>query len=230
MSKFLADILTNYKNPNSLGTKLRVSRSKYIIEIIDSIFLKKGRVDIIDIGGTKTYWNILPPNYLEKKNVYISIINLPGFVLPENDKHFFFYEGDGCNLDTIVDNQFDLAHSNSVIEHVGDYKKMQKFANEIKRVANNYYIQTPYFWFPIEPHALFPFFHYLPKFIRASLLLKMTLANLPKQKNIDSSYDLVNSIRLLNRKRFSDLFMDANIISEKFFFISKSLIAIKQGK
>ena len=37
---------------------------------------------------------------------------------------------------------------------------MRAFAAETKRLADNYYIQTPYFWFPIDPHYYrIPLFH-----------------------------------------------------------------------
>src|SRR4051794_26662392 len=58
-----------------------------------------------------------------------------------------------------ADNEFDLAYSNSVLEHVNDRAGL---AREIRRVARSWWVQTPAFSFPIEPHALLPFAHWLP--------------------------------------------------------------------
>ena len=40
-----------------------------------------GSVNIIDIGGTETYWGIVSRQYLEKRNVNITIVILPKTVM-----------------------------------------------------------------------------------------------------------------------------------------------------
>jgi SAM-dependent methyltransferase len=63
------------------------------------------------------------------------------------------------------DDAFDLAYSSSVVEHV-PRERRAAFARELKRVARGWYVQTPARSFPIEPHALLPFAHWLPARIR----------------------------------------------------------------
>lgn len=63
------------------------------------------------------------------------------------------------------DGAFDLAYCSSVIEHVAPEHRVA-FAAEVKRVAHGWYVQTPAWSFPIEPHALLPFAHWLPVGLR----------------------------------------------------------------
>jgi SAM-dependent methyltransferase len=63
------------------------------------------------------------------------------------------------------DGAFDLAYCSSVIEHVAPGQR-PAFARELRRVARGWYVQTPAYSFPIEPHALLPFAHWLPPALR----------------------------------------------------------------
>jgi SAM-dependent methyltransferase len=76
-----------------------------------------------------------------------------------------FVRADATELLPFADDAFDLAYSSSVIEHV-PRERRAAFASELKRVARGFYVQTPARSFPIEPHALLPFAHWLPPDIR----------------------------------------------------------------
>ena len=69
-------------------------------------------------------------------------------------------EADGTQL-PFGDGEFDVAFSNSVIEHVPP-ELQAKFASEVGRVADRYFVQTPNRYFPIEPHYQLPLFQFLP--------------------------------------------------------------------
>jgi SAM-dependent methyltransferase len=60
-----------------------------------------------------------------------------------------------------ADDEFDLVYCSSVIEHVPPARRAD-FAAEIRRVGRGWFVQTPAFSFPIEPHSLLPFAHWLP--------------------------------------------------------------------
>ena len=64
-----------------------------------------------------------------------------------------------------ADGEFDLAYCSSVIEHVAPGDRAA-FARELRRVARGWYVQTPAFSFPVEPHALLPVAHWLPPRLR----------------------------------------------------------------
>ena len=64
-----------------------------------------------------------------------------------------------------LDDEFDLVYCNSVIEHVPPSRR-EAFASELRRVGRGWLVQTPAWSFPLEPHALLPFAHWLPPRIR----------------------------------------------------------------
>ena len=63
------------------------------------------------------------------------------------------------------DGAFDLVYSSSVVEHVEPARR-EAFAREVRRVGRGWWVQTPAFSFPVEPHALLPFAHWLPPALR----------------------------------------------------------------
>jgi SAM-dependent methyltransferase len=64
-----------------------------------------------------------------------------------------------------ADNEFDLVYCSSVIEHVAPARRAA-FAAELRRVGRGWFVQSPAFSFPIEPHSLLPAAHWLPAAIR----------------------------------------------------------------
>ncbi len=61
------------------------------------------------------------------------------------------------------DGEFDLGFSNAVVEHVAGGREAQRaFARELCRVARRVFVTTPNRWFPVDPHTLLPFAHWLP--------------------------------------------------------------------
>ncbi|HEX5925472.1 MAG TPA: class I SAM-dependent methyltransferase [Baekduia sp.] len=66
------------------------------------------------------------------------------------------------------DGTFDLVYSSSVIEHIPRARRAA-FAAEVARVGRGLYVQTPAYSFPVEPHSLLPFAHWLPTPIRRPL-------------------------------------------------------------
>ncbi|MBD2293422.1 class I SAM-dependent methyltransferase [Anabaena sphaerica FACHB-251] len=230
ISKQLAQNIGNYDNPDSIGSKFRAKRILPLISMINKVYEKHGEVSILDIGGRKNYWSVLPEQLLKEYKIYITIVNFPGEILPETEEHYKFIHGDGCNLNFFDDNSFHIAHSNSVIEHVGDWQQMVSFAKEVRRLAPNIYLQTPYFWFPIEPHFMCPFFHWLPRPVRISLVMRFALGNHQRYKSVGEAASKLEHYRLLDRKMLQYLFPDADITSERFIGLTKSLTAIRYEK
>jgi SAM-dependent methyltransferase len=73
-----------------------------------------------------------------------------------------YVQGDALAL-PFEDGAFDVVFSNAVIEHVGDRERQGAFVREALRVAPRVFVTTPNRWFPLDPHTLLPFVHWLPR-------------------------------------------------------------------
>src|SRR3954447_8638186 len=109
------------------------------------------------------------------------------------------------------DGAFDLVYSSSVIEHVPPPRR-EAFAAEVRRVGRGLYVQTPAYSFPIEPHSLLPFAHWLPAAARRPYWRLGTQGN---WEDID----------LLRRDEVAALFA-APVHAERLGPLAKSWIAI----
>lgn len=76
-----------------------------------------------------------------------------------------FVRADAAEGLPFADDQFDLVHCSSVIEHVPPARRAT-FAAEVRRVGRGWFVQTPAYSFPVEPHSLLPFAHWLPLSLR----------------------------------------------------------------
>ena len=100
---------------------------------------------------------------------------------------------------------------------------------EIDRVRRAYLVQTPCKAFPVQPHYLTPFIHWLSKGVRRRVARRFTLwawITRPTQGYVDQ---MVDEIRLLTRTELSALFPEAGIVTERFWCWPKSLIALRRG-
>lgn len=221
--------MTDYSNPRSLGSRFRSRRLGPLKQMITRTYAEKGTVTILDVGGRKLYWNLLDRKFLESHRVRITILNIPGDLQGENDEVFTHVIGNACLMPEHVNRSFDIAHSNSVIEHVGGWANIKAFASEIRRVANRLFIQTPYYWFPIEPHFVFPCFHWLPRPIQESLVINHRLGQRGRALNLDSAIQQIEEApRLLDFRTYRLLFPDCEILKERILFFTKSMIAVRR--
>ena len=127
-------------------------------------------------------------------------------------------EADGTNL-PFGDREFDVAFSNSVIEHVPP-SLQPAFAKEIGRVADRYFVQTPNRYFPVEPHYQLPLFQFLPERARRALNKRFTLGWQPK-----GEWEEINLLSVRDMRR---LFPDAEVHRERVLGLTKSLIAVRR--
>jgi len=230
LTRKLARTLTDYNNPRSVGSRLRARRIAPLLRIVEEVHERRGAVSIVDVGGTEAYWGIVPSSFLDRHDVRITLVNLPGTGLGGSHGRFDTVEADGCELGCFADRSFDIAHSNSVLEHVGEWSRMVAFGGEMARVASVYFVQTPNFWFPIEPHAMMPFFHWLPKRIRVWLVMHSALGHWSRGETQRDALAIVESARLLRRRELQTVLPASTITTEWLLGLPKSLVAIGPGQ
>jgi len=199
MQILLRRLLEQLYAKNGIARKWRESRFKHFCKLIGV----PARAKVIDLGGTEYNWNLVENDY------HVTIVNLPGTNKHAKDtKKYKFIFADATNLsDLFEDKSFDVVFSNSVIEHVGDDKNVERFAKEVKRLGKAYWIQTPSKKFPIEPHTGFPFYWYLPPSIRMKLLDRW-------EKKLPAWTNMIRGTRLITEEHMRKLFPDADIYYE----------------
>lgn len=214
-------VANTYLNAKSFAYRARQRRFRHVRAMIEDIVARKGSCRIADVGGTEYYWQI-SEGFVEQAPVEITLINLEA--VPTNGDRFHSIAGNATDLSDIDDCAFDLVHSNSVIEHVGNWDQMSKMAANVRRLAPSYYVQTPNFWFPYEPHFRCPLFHYLPEQVRAKLLMTFNLGFGGRRETLDAAMRAVQSAVLLDAKQMQTLFPDAELMRERIGFLTKSLM------
>lgn len=220
-----------YSTPNSIGSRFRARRIAPLIQMMEHAYGENGWVNLLDVGGKKGYWKIVPPEVLKRNKVRITILNLPCEISGDDDELFKHVKGDACELAEYDDHSFHIIHSNSVLEHVGDWTRMRQFAGEVRRLAPWLFIQTPYFWFPMEPHYMTPIFHWLPRPIQVSLIMRSTLGNRGKASDLaDALSKVEDAPQLVDQRTFKLLFPDCRLVKERFLLLTKSLVALRGPK
>lgn len=180
---------------------------------------------ILDVGGTPMNWSLIG------ERPRVTIVNMPR-AREEAEPRFTWVSADGRRL-PFGDGAFDVVFSNSVIEHVGDSISQCHMAEEIARVGRAYWVQTPNRWFPIEPHLLTPFLHFLPAEWQQRIARRFTVWALIERPSPDRREYYIEhylrDIRLLGAKDLRELFPDASIVRERSLGLTKSLIAVRPG-
>lgn len=119
---------------------------------------------VLDVGVTDSAWR--SSNFLEALYPWPSSITAvapqpaPAFAATFPDVRV--EQADGRHL-PFADGTFHIGFSNAVIEHVGSRDEQRQFVAEMVRTCGRSFICTPNRGFPIDPHTLLPFAHWLPR-------------------------------------------------------------------
>jgi hypothetical protein len=180
-----ADVLrTRIADPTisrSLAGRARARRWS----LFSSYFPQLESMTVLDLGGTPFTWM-----HLADHSAAVVLVNRDA--QPQTSLAWLTTViGDACALPQAIRGRpFDIVYSNSVIEHVGGYCQRRQFSESVHQAAARHWIQTPYRYFPVEPHWLFPFFQFLTPRGRASIARHWRLAHeydphRPRDENVE---------------------------------------------
>lgn len=222
LRKWLIDMAT-HSNKSSISSKLRHNRFALFKSLLPQV---DKPIKILDVGGKETIWSregFCEPSVINQFEITMLNIDQQKTSSP----NIRSVAGDARNMSEFADGEFDIVFSNSVIEHVGNYTDKMLMAREIQRVGKKYFVQTPNFYFPIEPHFVYPFFQFLPLQLKVWILMHIGR----RHKKVDSAEkarNIANGIQLLSKRQFKKLFPQAIIFEEKFLGLTKSFIAYEK--
>ena len=206
--------------PDSLAERSRARRW----ERFRTTFTDIESMSVIDLGGTVEAWLRAPV-----RPVLVHVVNLQA---PPDDIPEWIHadQADVCDLpEQVARGEYDLAFSNAVIEHVGGHAQRLRFADAVHNLAPAHWIQTPYRYFPIEPHWLFPGFQFLPLTARAEISRRWPLVHTQSASHADG-VQAAMGVELLSRTEMACYFPDSELQYEKAMGMIKSLIAVNIGK
>ncbi|MHC4208670.1 MAG: class I SAM-dependent methyltransferase [Planctomycetota bacterium] len=203
--------------PGSISSRMRRRRFRWFERLAEAL---PRPLRIIDLGGRNEFWE--RHGWAGRGDVRITLVNL--MAQPRRHDNIEPRVGDATDLGEYPDRSFDVAFSNSVIEHLETRARQAAMAREIRRVARAYWVQTPNYWFPIEPHFLFPGWQWMPRAVRAELLHRLPVGGQRPCPDRRQARQRVGAIRLLSRRELESLFPGATIVPERFGGVAKSWI------
>jgi SAM-dependent methyltransferase len=133
--------------------------------------------------------------------------------LPKPEYPGPFVQADVTGPLPFADGEFDLAYSSSLVEHLPPAAR-PAFAAEVRRVARGWYVQTPAYGFPLEPHALLPAAHWLPPTLRRPYW----------RLGVAGEWE---DISLLRRRELAALFPGGALHAERTLGLAKSWISVR---
>ena len=206
---------------DSLATRIRARRWNDLLDRFPDF----EQMRVIDLGGTTGYWTRTPVRPKE-----VLVVNIDEGCVEDSQDEISTLRADVCSLPSrLFDEPFDLVYSNSLIEHVGGHSRRLAMAEAVYRLADHHWIQTPYRYFPIEPHWVFPVFQSLPVSFRAEISRRWPLSQPPELRSHthDEAIDDVLSVELLSLTEMRRLFPRSEMYRERFAGLTKSLVAVR---
>jgi hypothetical protein len=178
----------NYRHPLhvikervALGTRRRMYRR--VLELARPT----REMRIVDVGTTPDL-QLAYNNFFERWYPHVDRVaacsiedctnlerSFPGLTFKRIEGHNLPYENQ----------QFDLALSFAVLEHVGSAENQRHYLSELARVARSFIVYTPYRYFPVEMHTFLPLLHWLPVRQHRAILRSLGMTFWAEEKNLN---------------------------------------------
>lgn len=209
--------IVDNRESDSYATQMRQRRFQRFLSLLDTV---PRPLTILDVGGTQGFWERM--GFVDEPGVQFTILNIE----PQAVHHAQFNSvvGDATDLSVFASDSFDVVFSNSVIEHVGNLDSQRRMAQEIRRVGRRYFVQTPNYYFPIEPHFLFLGFQWLPLETRAWLLHHFDLGWYKRLPTHEAARREAAAVTLLKKGELLSLFPGAELYCEEVLGLTKSFV------
>jgi len=207
-------------SPGSLGHAARTRRMEMLLQRFPDFRDMK----IVDLGGNTKSWLAS-----DVRPAHVTVVDSGAWALEAPEAWMTIVQGDACARSTIS-GTFDLVFSNSLIEHVGGPRYRREMAQVVHDLAPYHWVQTPYRYFPVEPHFLFPGFQFLPVVAKMQVFLHWPLVRHIRDRTypVDRVRHVIDH-DLLTVTEMVSLFPSSLILHEKAAGMTKSLIAVRCG-
>jgi SAM-dependent methyltransferase len=194
-----------------LHRRSREKKHRLFLELLHP----KANATILNVGATGTVTGLR--EQFECKYGYLQQITGGGPSFEETSDYQRRFPAvtpivfDGCAL-PFANKSFDIVYSNAVLEHLPEPNDVVRFAREVQRVGRGWFITTPNFWYPIEPHYHLPLVQLLPADAQRKLVT--ALGKTP--------YD---HLHLMRKSDLRQLFPTSHVIGCRVTFYPETLIA-----
>jgi hypothetical protein len=215
----LVSLADNVTNPTSFSNRLRARRFRTFETLVSRL---RRPIQILDVGGENSFWE--KRGWAGLPDVEITLLNT--FSQEKINANITPVVGNATDLHRFSDSSFDVVFSNSVIEHLFTFENQARMAAEVRRVGKAFWVQTPNFWFPMEPHFLVPGWQWMPVSARVELLRRCRCGWHQACPDRDRAKKLISEVRLMKANELQAIFPKATLIAERFGGLVKSWIVV----
>jgi hypothetical protein len=206
------DFVSNPYRSGTLSARLRARRRRALLETFPDL----PDMRVLDLGGLPRDWRDIRPAELVVLNLVVDEASAPWMRV---------VEADGCDPPEL--GRFDLVYCNSVIEHVGGHRRREQLAATVHRFADRHWVQTPYRYFPIEQHFLFPGLQFLPRAAQARVARRWPIGAYRDFPGHAVAVREVLRVELLSVTEMRHYFPTSEVRRERVCGLTKSLIAVR---